>query len=276
MMSSPCRRAISASRARAGRVHDPAERVVQGRHRVDGPDRAGRRTAARGRPGRCRPRPTAAAPVPAERAGEDLEARVGEGVDRDHVPGPQRRHDRGGQPVLRAVDDQDLVGVDREPAQPQMAGDRGPVLRPAAMGLVAQQRLKIAGCRQLPQGAAQQVGLAGQGGVVEAEVDGVRGRRLLVDAVAGRQGDVADERSPALLAADQAHGLQLGVDPGRGHQRDALAGRELPVGGQPGPGGQAARADVRRERVDHGLVARDPHGVDCMHDNSLTVMDRAN
>ena len=178
--------------------------------------------------------------------------------------------------MLRAVDDQDLVGVDREPAQPQMAGDRGPVLRAAAMGLIAQQRLKVAGCRQLPQGGAQQVGLAGEGGVVEAEVDGAGRRRLLVDAVAGRQGDVAYERSPALLAADQAHGLELGVDAGRGHQRDALASGELPVGGQPGPGRQAACPDVRRERVDHGLVARDPHGVDCMHDNSLTVMDKAN
>ena len=65
--------------------------------------------------------------------------------------------------LLRAVDDQDLVGADREPAQPQVAGDRGPVLRATAMGLVAQQRLKVAGRRQLPQGAAQQVGLAGRG-----------------------------------------------------------------------------------------------------------------
>jgi hypothetical protein len=178
--------------------------------------------------------------------------------------------------VLRPVDDQDLVGVGREPAPPQMAGDRGPVLRATAMGLVAQQSLKIARGRQFPQGAAQQVGLAGQGGVVEAEVDGAGRRGLLVDAVAGRQGDVADERAPALLSADQAHGLQLGVDAGRGHHRDALTGREPPVGGQPGPRGQAARADVGRERVDHGLVARNSHGVDCMHDNSLTVMDKPN
>jgi len=142
------------------------------------------------------------------------------------------------------------------------------------MGLIAQQRLEIAGRRQFPQGAAQQVGLAGQGRVVEAEVDGAGRRRPLVDAMARRQRDVAHERSPALLAADQAHGLQFGVDAGRGHQRDALTGRELPVGGQPGPGGQAAGPDVRRERVDHGLVARDSHGVDCMHDNSLTVMDK--
>ena len=144
------------------------------------------------------------------------------------------------------------------------------------MGLVAQQGLEIAGCRQFPQGVPQQVGLTGQGRVIEAEVDGVGGRRPLVDAMAGRQGDVADERSPALLPADQAHGFQLGVHPGRGHHRDALAGRELTMGRQPRPRGEAARPDVRRERVDHGLVARDPHGVDCMHDNSLTVMDEAN
>ena len=61
-------------------------------------------------------------------------------------------------------------------------------LRAAAMGLVAQQGLEVAGCGQVPQGVAQQVGLTGEGGIVEAEVDGVRGHRLLVDAVAGRQG----------------------------------------------------------------------------------------
>ena len=65
--------------------------------------------------------------------------------------------------MLRAVDDQDLIGADREPAQPQMTGDRGPVVRAAAMGLVAQQGLEIAGCRQLPQGVPQQVGLTGEG-----------------------------------------------------------------------------------------------------------------
>jgi hypothetical protein len=90
-------------RALPGGEH-PAQRVVQGRHRVHRPDPA---TAAQpvervgiGTVGGHRQR------CEVERAGEHPEPRVGEGVHRDDVAGPQQRHGRHRQPVLGAVDDQ--------------------------------------------------------------------------------------------------------------------------------------------------------------------------
>jgi hypothetical protein len=133
-----------------GRVHDPAERVVQRGHGVDGADRPpgtqlfeGIEIGAvlgHGQRGHLQP----------EGLGEHLEAGVGERVGRDDVSGLQRCHDRGGQPVLGAADDQDLLAADCQPAFQQMTGDRGSVAGAAAMGLVAQERFQITGCRELP------------------------------------------------------------------------------------------------------------------------------
>jgi succinate dehydrogenase/fumarate reductase flavoprotein subunit len=114
--------------------------------------------------------------------------------------------------VLGAADDQDPVGVDVQPELPQVPGDGGAIAGAAAVGLVAQQDVQVAGCGEVPQGLAQQVGLAGERGVVEAEINGVRRYRLLVDAVPRRQAEIADGRAPTLLAAHQPHGLELGVD----------------------------------------------------------------
>ena len=110
-------------------------------------------------------------------------------------------------------------------------GDRGPVLSAPAMWLIAQERIEVAGPGEVPQGLAQQLGLAGNRGRVEAQIDGVDGHRPLIDLLAGRGSEVTHERAPALLGADQSHRLQFGVHPGSRHDRDSLVGGELAMGG---------------------------------------------
>jgi hypothetical protein len=81
------------------------------------------------------------------------------------------------------------------------------------MRLVAQQRLQVTGQCQLAQGLAQQIGLARQRGVVEVEVEHAALGRRLVDTVARREAGLAHEGAAPGFATDQAHGVQLGVDP---------------------------------------------------------------
>ncbi len=176
--------------------------------------------------------------------------------------------------MLGTTDDQHLPGADRQVLAAQVTGQQRPLMGTAGMRLIAQQRVQITAQRQLAQGLAQQVGLAGQRRVVEVEVEQVAGGRLLIDAVSGRHGRLADEGAASGFAADQAHGVQLGVDPRGGDQRDAVVCGQLAVGGQARAGCQHATANVVGQAIDDLFVACQRHG-GCIHDNNLIVMIRA-
>ena len=110
-------------------------------------------------------------------------------------------------------------------------GDRGSVLSAPAMWLITQERVQVAGPGEVAQGVAEQLGLAGNRGRVEAQIDGVDGYGPLIDLIAGRSSQVTDERAPTLLGADQAHRLQFGVHPGSRHERDSLVSGQHAMGG---------------------------------------------
>ncbi|MNN90668.1 hypothetical protein D3C81_2086600 [compost metagenome] len=78
---------------------------------------------------------------------------------------------------------------------------------------------------------------------------------MQVYALARMQGGFLDKGAPALFAADQPHGFELGIDARGRHQRQAFARRQLPVRGQAGAGRQTARADVFGQLVNQQLVA---------------------
>ncbi|WP_196251597.1 hypothetical protein [Cupriavidus necator] len=71
-----------------------------------------------------------------------------------------------------------------------MAGHRLPVTRSATMGMVFEQRFKVAGIGQFAQGRPEQVALAGHRWIVEAQVDRVVAPRLEVDTVSARKRSV--------------------------------------------------------------------------------------
>ncbi|MNE38528.1 hypothetical protein D3C80_1324310 [compost metagenome] len=163
--------------------------------------------------------------------------------------------------MLGATDHQHLLFTDVQAPAAQMPGYGGALMGTAAVGLIAQQGFQIARCRQLAQRAPQQLGLAGQGGVVEVQVQHARSDCVLVDAQPWRQRGLPDKGTAPGFATDQPHGLQLPIDPGRGGQCQAFAGRQFAVGGQARTRCQASGANVGGERVHQGLVAGAGHGV---------------
>ena len=94
--------------------------------------------------------------------GQRLETGVGQRISGNHIAGLEQRHHRHRQAMLGAADDQHLPGRHVQPALSQMARDRGPLMQAPRVGLVTQERRQVTGQRQLTQGMAQQVGLAGQ------------------------------------------------------------------------------------------------------------------
>ena len=140
-----------------------------------------------------------------------------------------------------------------------MVGHGRPVALPAAVRLVAQQRFQVTGAGQLTQRLAQQVNLTGKRGVVEVEVDGLGGKRALVDTVAGRQGLVSNEGSAAVFAAHQTHRFEFGVDARGGDDGDALPLGQAAVSGQLRAGSQPTGTNLGRESVDETFVSRGGH-----------------
>ena len=104
--------------------------------------------------------------------------------------------------MLGAADDQHLLLTDRKAATTQVPGDTGPLMGATTVGLIPQQGFQVTAVRQLPQGAAQQFGLAGKRGIVEVEVEQARGDGVLVDSQPGGQRGLAHKSTAAGLAAD--------------------------------------------------------------------------
>ena len=162
--------------------------------------------------------------------------------------------------MLGATDDQHALGWRPQSVRGQMARRDGAFMGPAAVRLIAQQRVQVAGLRQLAQGGAQLLGLARQRRVVEAQVGHAGGGSLRVRAQEGRPFRFAHEGTAAGLAADQAHGFQFRVHTRGRDQGQPLAGGELSVGGQARARGQAPFADIGGVGVNQLLVASLWHG----------------
>ena len=91
--------------------------------------------------------------------------------------------------------------------------------------------------------------------IVEVKVQGIRGERLLVDALSARQRDFPDERSTPRLSADKPHRLQLGIDASGRRRRQSFRCRKLAMGRKPGAGTKRAIADRCGELVNELLVS---------------------
>ncbi|MNN32946.1 hypothetical protein D3C81_1466830 [compost metagenome] len=206
-----------------------------------------------------------------QRFGQHLEPGIGQRVGGNHIAGFEQRHQRHCEALLGAVDDQHLLGLDPHPARQQVPRDRRALVAAPGVRLITQQRLQIAGQRQLAQRSAQQIRLTGQRRIIEIEVDHADRHLFLIDALPRRQRGFADKRAAPGLAADQAHGLQLCIYPRGRDQRQPFLSGQLPVGRQPCTRRQHPRADVRRVGVNQCLVARTWHA-GCIHDNSLIVL----
>jgi hypothetical protein len=190
-----------------------------------------------------------------KRLGQQLEAGIAEGIDSDHVAGLQQRHGGGRQAVLGAVHQRHLLCTEAQAAASKMARHGLALMRPAAVRLIAQQRLQVAGSGQLAQRDTQQLGLAGQRRVVEVQIHHAGRGGMLVDRHATRQRRFAHEGAPAGFAADQAHGLQFRIHARGGDQRQPFARGQLAVRGQARARRQPAFADLSGQRVDQRLVA---------------------
>ena len=117
---------------------------------------------------------------------QNLEARIGQRIHRHHTPpdvnSPMHGHC---QPVLCAVDDQDIFRIRRKVLAGQMAGDNFALGEPPGMRLIAQMRVNIARHRQLPERLAQRIALLRQRRVVEIEIHDIGGHHLLIDPCPG-------------------------------------------------------------------------------------------
>jgi hypothetical protein len=147
-----------------GIVEHPAERVVQGRHRKDGADPASPAQLFEGIEIRPGPGHRQGRQFQPKGAREHDEPGIGDSVHRDDIAGLEQGHRRHRETVLSAVDDQDSVAADVESPPAQVVSDRGPVLDAPARWLIAQERVEVAGSGEIPQGLAQQLGLAGNRG----------------------------------------------------------------------------------------------------------------
>ncbi|KAI1693560.1 eamA-like transporter family domain-containing protein [Ditylenchus destructor] len=143
--------------------------------------------------------------------------------------------------MLGAAGQQHLFGVNGEPSTEQMPRKRRALMQAPGMGLIAQQRFKVAGQRELAQRRTQQICLTRQRGVVEIEIEHPRRHRHLSTALPWRQRDLAHESATPGFAADQAHGLKLGVHATGGNQGQAMVGGQLAVRRQRMPGGISPR-----------------------------------
>jgi hypothetical protein len=112
--------------------------------------------------------------------------------------------------------------------------------------LVTQQGLQITRGRKPSQSVSQQVGLSGQRGVVEIQIHYVIGKRTHIDGAARREGGFPNEGAAPGFAADKAHGCELGVDPGRGHQGQPFSGCKLAMSRQPRARRDLACTDIGR------------------------------
>ena len=116
---------------------------------------------------------------------------------------------------------------------------------PASVRLIAQQCLQISAGGKLTQCKAQQLGLTRKGRSVEVQVQHAYRSGMLVDTEATWQRCFAHKSSSPRLAADQAHGLQFGIDTSRRDQGQSFPGCQLPVGGQACARCQPAFANFR-------------------------------
>ena len=135
----------------------------------------------------------------------------------------------------------------------------------ATVGLVPQQGLQVTRGCEPSQSVSQQVGLSGYRRIVEIQIDDVIGKRTVVDVVASRQGGFPNEGAAAGFAADEAHGGELGVDPGRGDQGQPFSGGKLAMSRQPRAWRDLACADIGRQRVYDVFVSSADHAaIVCM------------
>ncbi|MOA33387.1 hypothetical protein D3C78_1546790 [compost metagenome] len=143
-------------------VHHPAQRVVQGRHRVDGPYRSAAAELFQGRQIRPGIGGRNRQDFQMQGFGQGLETGIGQRIGGDHITGLEHRHHRHRQAMLGAADDQHLFGRHAQPAIKQMTRDRSSLVQASRVGLIAQERFQVTGQGQLTQRRAQQVGLTGQ------------------------------------------------------------------------------------------------------------------
>lgn len=209
--------------------HHPTQRVMQGRHAVDGPHRTASAEFFQGyeiRPGvgdRDRHH------FQMQRFGQHLEPWVGQGIGGNHIAGLQQRHHRHRQSVLGTADDQHLFSRHVQAATAQMPRRRSPFMQAPGVRLVAQMGFQITGQRQLAQGRTQQIGLARQRRIIEVQVHHPRDNARLMHAQTRRQRRLPDKRTATGFPADQPHAFQIGINPTGRDQRQTFRRRELPV-----------------------------------------------
>lgn len=182
-------------------------------------------------------------------------AGVGQRVDGQNVAGLQERHDRHGEPLLRAVDDQHLFAGHADVAIAQMFGDGLPFMPAPALRRGMQQRIEIARRGERAQPRAQQLDLTGQRRIVEGQIDRPGARGILLEPESARQRRIAHEGASSHFADYEPHRFEFTVHTRRGRQRDAVLLHQCADRGELRAGRQRAGTYVADQIVDDGFVA---------------------
>ena len=223
-----------------------------------------------------------------QEAGQPDEVGIGVGIHRDFVPRLEQGNQRDGQRVLRARRDQQVVRprLHMEAAQPSLG--RRQLVGISRRLAVLQQPGGLRPLQHRPR-RLQDGGVHLIERLDHSQLD-ERLRRLLVKGQVLGAGVGGDEGAPPHHRVQQPLELADLVGPGDGAQVHVQKIRQLPLGRQPGVGGQRPRQDVLLQRPGDGLVKRrgqpglvrlPRHGVivkgidrhppslleNCMHDN---------